>query len=88
MIARNGGVFGENAILPKTKRIYTAITKSEESELYVIPKVNILEIMDHHQGIQAKIMTAFAQQYDQYTSRLFETYKGSRGFFDLNTVYS
>ena len=88
MILRNGSVFGDNAVLEKTKRIYSAFVLTDGAELLVIPQVNIFEIMEHNQAIKAKIMSAFASLYNQYTQRLFETYKESRGFFDLNTVYS
>ena len=87
MTLRSGRLFGDNAILPNTKRIYSAIVITEESELYVIPKVNLMEIMDNHPAIKAKIMTAFAEVYNEYTTNLFKTYKSSLGFFDLNTVY-
>ncbi|MFT6867053.1 MAG: CRP/FNR family cyclic AMP-dependent transcriptional regulator [Cyclobacteriaceae bacterium] len=88
MILRNGGVFGDNSILEKTKRIYTAIVLTDGAELMVIPKVNLVEIMEHNQTIKAKMMYSFAKMYNNYTIKLFETYKSSRGFFDLNTVYS
>jgi CRP/FNR family cyclic AMP-dependent transcriptional regulator len=88
MILRNGAVFGDNAVLEKTKRIYSAFVLADGAELLVIPQVNIFEIMEHNQMIKAKIMASFAGLYNQYTQRLFETYKDSRGFFDLNTVYS
>lgn len=86
-ILRNGDVFGDNALLEKTKRIYSAIVLTENSELLVIPKVNMMEVMEHNPTIKAKVMTAFAEMYDNFTSRLFETYKDSRGFFDLSDVY-
>lgn len=88
MILRNGGIFGDNAILEQTKRIYTAIVITNNTELLVIPKVNLGEIMEHHLNIKAKMMSAFAKMHDDYTQRLLDTYKDSRGFFDLNTVYS
>lgn len=85
---RSGRVFGENAILKGTKRIYSAIVKTEEATLYVIPKVNLIEIMDSKPAIRGKIMTAFASNLNGFNARLFETYKSSLGFFDLSTVYS
>lgn len=88
MTLRSGKLFGDNAILLNTKRIYTAIVMTEEAELYVVPKVNLEEIMNDHPQIKAKMMTAFAEIYNEYTINLFKTYKSSLGFFDLNTVYS
>lgn len=88
MALRQGKLFGDNAILPNTKRIYTAIVETEDAEIYVIPKVNIMEIMENHPEIKAQIMTAFAEMYNEYTTSLFKVYKSSLGFFDLNTVYT
>ena len=88
MTLRAGKLFGDNAFISGTKRLYTAIVKTEEAEIYVIPKANIMEVMNNHPEVRAKIMTAFAEQYNEYTSNLFQTYKSSLGFFDLNTVYN
>lgn len=85
---RSGRLFGDNAILKDTKRLYTAIVMTEESEIYVIPKANILEVMDDHEMIKAKVMSAFAEIYNEYTTNLFKVYKSSLGFFDLHTLYS
>lgn len=88
MTLRSGKLFGDNAVLVGTKRIYTAIVMTEDAELYVIPKANLMEVMNDHWPIKAKIMTAFAETYNEYTNNLFKTYKSSLGFFDLNTVYT
>lgn len=88
MTLRSGKLFGDNAFLVGAKRLYTAIVKTEEAEIYVIPKANLMEVMNDHSQVRAKIMTAFSEQYNEYTSNLFQTYKSSLGFFDLNTVYN
>lgn len=88
MTLRSGRLFGDNTLLANTKRIYTAIVLTEEAELYVIPKVNAMEIMNEHPAIRAKIMTAFSETYNEYMNNLFRTYKSSLGFFDLGAVYS
>jgi len=88
MTLRSGRVFGDNAVLEGTKRIYTAIVMTEEAQIYVIPKVNLQEVMVENPLICAKIMTAFAHMYNDYTVNLFKTYKSSLGFFDLHTVYT
>lgn len=88
MTLRSGRMFGDNAVLTDTKRLYTAIVKTEESQLYVLPKANLMEIMADHVEIRAKIMTAFAEIHNDYTSNLFKTYQSSLGFFDLSTVYA
>jgi len=88
MTLRNGRLFGDNAILNNTKRIYSAIVETEHAALFVMPKENLLEVLNNHPVVKAKIMTSFATTYNKYTDRLFSTYKSSLGFFDLNTVYS
>lgn len=85
---RSGRMFGDNAVLADTRRLYTAIVKTEECQLYVLPKANLMEIMADHTEIKAKIMTAFAEIHNDYTSILFRTYQSSLGFFDLSTVYA
>ena len=83
-----GRSFGDNALLENTKRIYNTIVISEMAELYVIPKINLIEIMQSNPTIKAKIMTLFASNYNRYTSDLFKTYKSHFGFFELGKVYT
>lgn len=85
---RSGRLFGDNAFLANVKRIYTAIVMTESAELYVIPRVNLLEIMNDHPAIRAKIMTAFSETHNEYMNNLMKAYKSSLGFFDLSHVYS
>jgi CRP/FNR family cyclic AMP-dependent transcriptional regulator len=82
-----GETFGDNTLLENSKRIYSAIVTSERADLYVIPQINLLEIMASHPAIRAKIMTSFAELYNDYTSNLFNIYKSSFGFFELGSVY-
>ncbi len=84
---RAGHAFGDNSLLPNTKRIYSAITCTDLAVVYVIPQINLLEIMDRHKKIKAKMMTAFGEMYNTYTTKLFRAYKNSLGFLDLNEVY-
>lgn len=86
-VINQGGTFGDNTILENTKRIYTAIVASEKADLYVIPQINIHDIMESNPEVQAKIMTSFAELYNKYTSNLFKIYKSSFGFFELGSVY-
>jgi len=85
---RSGRLFGDNAVLSKTKRLYTAIAMTDQSEIYVIPKANLMEVMNSHVAVKAKIMLAFSELYNEYINNLFRTYKSSLGFFDLHTLYS
>lgn len=82
-----GKGFGDNVFLSQTKRIYSAVVKSEEAEIYVIPQVNIFEIFEDHVHIKAKILTSLASLYNGYTENLFKAYKSSSNFFNLAQVY-
>jgi CRP/FNR family transcriptional regulator, cyclic AMP receptor protein len=88
MTVRAGKIFGDNSLLANSKRIYTAVVVSERCSLYVIPRVNLLEVMDSSPVIRAKVMTKFCENYNEYTARLFRAYRTSLGFFDLHRVYS
>lgn len=88
IVLRNGKVFGDNAVLKGTKRIYTSIVISETAELYVIPKINLQEILENDVQIKAKLMTAIANEYDEYMQNLFKGYKDEYGFFNINMIYS
>lgn len=85
---RSGRAFGDNSLLAGSKRIYSAIASTDIVTVYMIPQVNLLEIMDAHKKVRAKIMTSFAETYNQYTAQLFRAYRHSLGFFDLHEVYS
>lgn len=87
IVLRNGRIFGDNVILEHSKRIYTAIVTSETAELWVIPRINLEEIMDNDVQIKAKLMTAIAREYDEYMQNLFKGYKDAYGFFNINMIY-
>ena len=82
-----GSAFGDNALLKKTTRIYTAVVTSEEAELYILPQVNIHEVFESHEEIKAQMMESFAEWYNQYHKNLFSAYKSSFGFFNLGEAY-
>ena len=81
-------VFGDNSLLDGKQRIYHALCISEKSELYVIPRLNIMEIFQDNQKIKVKMMSAMANYYNEYTSSLFSAYRETFGFFDLTKVFS
>lgn len=82
-----GQAFGENAFLHNAKRIYTAIVTSDEADLIVIPHFAIQEIFDSNPKINAKIMTALAEFYNENNQRLFRSYRESFGFFSLRQMF-
>lgn len=87
MVQKSGGFFGHNAFLEMSRRMYTAIVISEVSELYVLPKVNILEIFEHRTTIKAKMMTSVAELYNEFNKKIFDTYRSSLGFFHLSDTF-
>lgn len=87
-IVRSSNLFGTNALIEDTKRLYTSIVISESAELYVIPQINLLELMEDHVELKAKLMSAYAEVHDEYMQNLFKAYKSSFGFFDLGMVYA
>lgn len=78
---------GVNALLLESERVYNAVVRSEESWLYVIPQVNILEIFKYKPSIQAKMMTALAEIYDENTKNLFNAYRTHIGLFSIGDAY-
>ena len=86
-VLKSGGFFGQNALLENTIRVYTAIVVSEVAELYVLPKVNVIEIFDRHPRIKAKVMTALAELYNDFNTKVFKSYRESLGFFTLDQAF-
>ena len=84
---KSGETFGENALIQDTKRIYTSIVTSDSADLYVIPQVNIQEILDGDPKVKAKVMTCFSKIYNEYMVNLFKAYRSNFGFFDLSQAY-
>lgn len=86
-VLKSGGYFGHNAFLENSIRVYSAVIVSEISELYVLPKVNIMEIFDRRARIRAKMMTSLAELYNEFNHKIFSTYRSSLGFFNLSDAY-
>jgi CRP-like cAMP-binding protein len=86
-VLKSGGYFGHNAFLENSIRVYSVIITSEICELYVLPKVNIMEIFDRRARIRAKMMTSIAELYNEFNYKIFSTYRSSLGFFNLSDAY-
>jgi len=86
-VLKSGGYFGQNAFLEQSVRVYSAIVNSEISELYVLPKVNIMEIFDRRSKIRAKMMTSLAELYNDFNHNIFTAYRSSLGFFNLSDAF-
>lgn len=87
MVLKSGGFFGHNAFLETSNRLYTAIVTSEVSELYVLPKANIMEIFDSRVRVKAKMMTSIAELYNDFNKNIFDAYRSSFGFFNLADTF-
>jgi CRP-like cAMP-binding protein len=87
MMVKSGQAFGDNSLLTNAKRIYNAIVISELADIYIIPHINLMEILDAHPEVKAKMMTSMVEMYNTYTTDLFKIYKSSFGFFEIGNVY-
>jgi CRP-like cAMP-binding protein len=87
MVLKAGGFFGHNAFLETSNRLYTAIVTSEVSELYVLPKVNIMEIFESRVQIKAKMMASISELYNDFNKNIFDAYRSSFGFFNLADTF-
>lgn len=85
--AGQGASIGESCLLENTNRLLNAIVFSEDSEIYVLPQLSILEIFENNVFIKAKMFNALAKIYHEYNDNLFEAYRKSLGFFYLPMVY-
>ena len=81
------GFFGQNAFIEKSDRVYTAIVVSEVAEIYLLPKVNIMEIFERRPKVKAKIMTSLAELYNEFNQNIFKAYRSSLGFFNLSDAF-
>ena len=85
-VISSGQSFGNNSLLESSLRPYSAVVRSLEAELYVIPHVNIQDIFSSHPKIKAKMMASLGEMYEEYLQDLFHVYRSAKGFFNLNQV--
>ena len=78
--------FGNNALIEGAKRLYSAVVRSDEAELYVIPHVNINDIFQEKRKVQAKMLGVLAKMYEEHVGDLYESYRSSKGFFSLDRM--
>lgn len=78
---------GNSALIHKARQVYSAIVTSRESELYVLPRVNIVEIFEQNPTVKAKMLEALTEIYHKDFSTLFASYQSTQGFFDLNHIF-
>ncbi len=85
--SKAGTAFGANALLHDTTRVHNAIVISERAELYVLPKVNIIEILENHSVLKSKMMESLAEEFEAFQSDLLKSYRSSFGFFNLSQIF-
>jgi CRP-like cAMP-binding protein len=88
MNVKVGEAFGDNCFIRDSHRIYNAIVTSEEANLFVLPQGNILEIFESKPKIKALVLESLLTRYNDYTAKIFDAYKSSFGFFELNQAYA
>jgi CRP/FNR family transcriptional regulator, cyclic AMP receptor protein len=79
--------FGNNSLLPKTRRIFNAFITSPFCQLYVVPQVNIHYIFENKPSIKAKVIESLAEVYNENLSNLCKTYRSVHGFFELGEMF-
>ncbi len=82
-----GQIFGENALLLDSERVYNAICHSDSCLLYALPAISLHEILSKDRKIRSKVYLALCQYYNGFISNLFRSYRESYGFFDLSKAY-
>jgi signal-transduction protein with cAMP-binding, CBS, and nucleotidyltransferase domain len=78
-----GRFFGENSMMPETRRMYNAISRSSKTNLLILPQVNLLEIFADNASIKAKVHSALSKHYYKMLSGFIQNYRNSFAFFDL-----
>jgi CRP-like cAMP-binding protein len=78
---------GETCLFPNARRLVHAIVGNTNSELYVIPQANLVEILERKPEIKAKMMDALATEYHIFMRDLFDAYRNNEGFLDLSVAY-
>lgn len=80
--------FGESGLFNNMTRVYNAFANVDNTELYVIPRINLMEIFEANDKIKAKIMSAMAYMLIEQKRKLFNAYRETFTFFDLGTAYN
>lgn len=81
-----GESLGHEAILPQSKRLYSAIISSENALLYAIDHSRLQEILKNNPKIEVKVMYNLAALYKEYIRSLFVYYGKDTGFLELGQI--
>ncbi|TAD98945.1 MAG: cyclic nucleotide-binding domain-containing protein [Bacteroidetes bacterium] len=79
--------FGDDSMLENSQRNYHAICTADNTEIFVIPQINILDIFHVNTEIKAKMLQALTQHHSKYIAAVFKVYRESLGFFELRQTY-
>lgn len=86
-LLKSGMHFGENALLPRSHRLYNAICKQEDNQLYILPQVSLMEIFEENTKLKSKVMQALASLQQKQIQSIFAFYREDFGFFELGRAY-
>ncbi|WP_035756298.1 cyclic nucleotide-binding domain-containing protein [Hugenholtzia roseola] len=78
---------GENSLLESSSRLYNAISCEAETEVYLIPQINLQEILRSDLTLKAKLHEALLNDWNRHTHALFKIYRESFAFFELGKAY-
>jgi CRP-like cAMP-binding protein len=80
--------FGHNALLKKTKRIFSAFVVSPLCQIYVLPQVNIFDVFKRKPEMKAQILENLAYIYNQNLENICRIYRENTGFFELKEMFA
>ena len=80
-------MLGENCLLYGTKRPMNAHVISETATFSVIPKDNLIYIMESSPEIKLKLMESLAMINEMHLKMVFKHYRSGFGLFSLSEVF-
>jgi hypothetical protein len=78
---------GENSLLESSSRLYSAISNEAGTEVYLIPQINLQEILISNLILKSKLHEALLNNWNRQTHALFKIYRESFAFFELGKAY-
>ncbi|MCG8341139.1 MAG: cyclic nucleotide-binding domain-containing protein [Cytophagales bacterium] len=85
-VLKEGHIFGENAFIANTKRMFNAIVTSKAALLYMLPSIKAMDIFEKNKELHLKIMISLASSYNEQILKLIEAYKEAPGLFNFPAV--
>ena len=85
-VLKEGHIFGENAFMANTKRIFNATVTSKTALLYILPSIKAIDIFEKNKELHLKIMISLASSYNEQILKLVEAYREAPGLFNFPSV--